>query len=191
MARTYARIKVGIWHDDTFRSLSSHAQHLYFTLLTDPDLSYCGIADWRPKRISGKAEAWLPESVEVAACELADKRMVLFCDDTEEALVRSFVRHDGVLQNAKLAVSAANAVGSISSNALRSIVVGELRRAKKENPEWAAWKVAPLLAVLERDASDAHEIDPFGPDFGPSLGRIWGKPGMPFGASLGSDLAHA
>lgn len=191
MSRTYARIKVGIWHDDTFRALSSHSQHLYFTLLTDPDLSYCGIADWRPKRIAARAGAWMPEQVEMAACELLDNRMLFICEDTEEVLVRSFVRHDGVLQNAKLAVSAANAVGSIASNGLRGVVVSELIRAKKENPEWAAWKVDALGTVLKRDALDPSETDPFGPEFAPGLGRIWAMPENPFGPSSGSDLAHA
>jgi len=191
MARTYARVKVDIWHDDDFRRLSSAAQHLYFTLLTDPDLSYCGIADWRPKRMAGRAGAWMADAVEIAACELLEKHMVIVCEDTEEALVRSFLRHDGVLQNAKLAVSAANAIGSIASNDLRGIVVHELKRLKKENPEWTAWKVDSINKVLTREAINAKQIDPFGPDFAPRLGDIWAKPGMPFGPDSGSGLDDA
>lgn len=175
MARTYARIKVDIWHDDAFRALSSHAQHLYFTLITDPELSYCGIADWRPKRIAGKSGAAMPEVVELAAVELCDARFIVVCEETEEVLVRSFVRHDGVLQNAKLAVSASNAIGAIASNALRAVVIHELVRAKQDNPEWTAWKVDGLKAVLRRKAEDAREIDPFGPDLAPALGRL--RPG--------------
>jgi len=172
MARTYARIKVDIWHNDDFRALSSHAQHLYFTLITDPGLSYCGLADWRPKRIASKSGAWLAEAVELAAVELIESRFIVICEDTEEALVRSFVRHDGVLQNAKLAVSASNAIGSIGSSALRGVVIHELKRAKKENPDWTAWKVDALKAVLKGNSLDAHEIDPFGPDMAPALGRL-------------------
>lgn len=172
MARTYANVKVGIWHDDDFRSMSMPAQHLYFTLITDPDLSYAGISDWRPKRISGKAEAWLPEAVEAAAIELTGKRFILICERTEEVLVRSFLRHDGLLKNAKLAISAANAIAAIASNDLRAIAVSEAIKAKKENPEWSAWKHDAIKAVLHRKATDASEIDPFGPDLAPALGRL-------------------
>lgn len=174
MARTYARIKTALWHDDDWRSLSMPAQHLYFTLTTDPNLSYCGIADWRPTRLSGKAGAWPVASVEMAARELCDARFLMICEATEEALVRSFVRHDGVLQNAKLSVSAANAVGSIASNDLRAIVIGEFQRAKKESPEWAAWKADAMKSLLRRKAVDVHDVDPFGPDLAPTLGRLLG-----------------
>lgn len=174
MARTYANIKVGIWADDDFRRLSMPAQHLYFALITDPELSYAGISDWRPKRIAGKAEAWLPDMIEVAAHELTAARFVLICERTEEALVRSFLRHDGVLKNAKLAVSAANAISNIASNDLRAIAVGEAIRAKKENPEWTAWKHDAIKSVLAREAIDAAEVDPFGPNLAPELGRLMG-----------------
>lgn len=174
MARTYANVKIAIWHDDDFRRLSMPAQHLYFTLITDPDLSYAGVADWRPARIAGRAEAWLPESVEAAAAELCDAGFVFVCERTEEVLVRSYVRHDGMLKNAKLATSAANAVGAIASNDLRRIIVAELIRAKKDDPSLTAWKGGALDAVLARESVDYREVDPFGPDLAPSLGRQFG-----------------
>ena len=172
MARTHARIKTEIWHNDDWRALSMPAQHLYFTLITDPELSYCGIADWRPKRLAGRAGAWLPEAVNIAAYELVAAHFIAICEDTEEALVRTFVRHDGVLQNAKLAVSAANAVGAVASNDLRAIVIAEMVKARKDNPDWAAWKADAVKSVLRRKATDITEIDPFGPDLAPALGRL-------------------
>lgn len=182
MARTYARIKVDIWNDDGFRALSPTAQHLYLVLLTDPQLSYCGVADWRPKRIAGKAEAWTPESVEMGAHELIQRHLLIVCEDTEEALVRSFMRHDGVLQNAKLAVSAANAVSAVASNGLRGILAHELNRLAKEHKDWAAWKAAPIQSALKKDQIDPRDADLFGPDFAPALGRIWAMPENAFGA---------
>lgn len=174
MARSHARIKTALWHDDDWRRLSMPAQHLYFTLITDPDLSYCGIADWRPTRLVARSGAWLADMAEAAAHELLEARFVMICEATEEALVRSFVRHDGVLQNAKLAVSAANAVGSVASNELRAIVIGEMVRAKKENPDWAAWKADAIKLVLRRESLKAHDVDPFGPDLAPRIGRLYG-----------------
>lgn len=174
MARSYANIKVSIWHDDDFRSLSMAAQHLYFVLSTDPDLSYAGIADWRPRRLSGKAEAWLPRAVEIAAYELTAAGFIYICEQTEEALVRSYVRHDGVLKNAKLSVSCANAVGSIASNDLRAIAVAEIKRAKQEEPGLNFWKSDAVKSVLKRTSVDHREVDPFGPNLAPNLGRLMG-----------------
>jgi len=188
MARSHARVKTSIWHDDEFRDMSMPAQHLYFALLTDPGLSYAGIADWRPKRLAGRAGAWTSQAVEVAGCELLDSRFVIICEDTEEALVRSFLRHDGALQNAKLSVSAANAIGAIASNELRGIVINELQRLKRDFPEWAAWRADSIKTALRRKAINAKEIDPFSPDFSPALGRIWAKPGDAFGLSQSQGL---
>lgn len=172
MARTYARVKVDIWNDDDFRELSAYAQYLYFTLITDPELSYCGVTDWRPRKIAGKSGATLPEALEMAAVELIEAHFIVVCEATEEVLVRTFLRHDGVLQNAKLAVSASNAIAAIGSNALRWVVMHELKRAKKDNPDWTAWKVDRLKDMLGRKATDIREIDPFGPDLAPALGRL-------------------
>ena len=44
MAREYSRVKVTIWADADFRSLTPRAQHLYFMLLTNPSLSMAGTA---------------------------------------------------------------------------------------------------------------------------------------------------
>lgn len=172
MARRYARVKIDIWRNAEFRRLSTHAQHLYFTLLTNPEMSYCGITDWRPARLSGMAGAWMRDSIDLAALELLESRMVIICEDTEEALIRSFVRHDGVLQNAKLAKSAANAVSNVSSVDLMGIVTHEIARAKKEYPKWVAWGFDEITEVLKGERIDAHEIDPFAPGLAPAIGRL-------------------
>ena len=174
MARTYAKIEVGIWHNDDFRALSTPAQHLYFTLVTDPEISYAGVTDWRPNRLSGKAGAWPVALIESAAYELITAHFVLICESTEEALVRTFVRHDGALKNAKLSVSVANAVGSIASNELRSVVVSEMQKAKKDHPDWTAWGNDSVRSVLRRKAVDVADMDLFGADLAPAMGRQFG-----------------
>src|SRR5699024_3338647 len=58
MARDHGRILTAIWSDDDFRRLTVGAQHLYLMLVTDPGLSYAGVTDWRPNRITPRAHAW-------------------------------------------------------------------------------------------------------------------------------------
>src|SRR3954447_16815038 len=105
MAREYARLRIDIWIDDNFRRLSPPAQHLYFVLLTSPSLSYCGVSDWRPGRIAAAAAGWTAEAVEAAGRELTECQYIVPDAGTEEVLIRSFIRHDGLMKESRVAVS--------------------------------------------------------------------------------------
>ena len=169
MARVYASVKLGIWDDDDFRALTPPAQHLYFLLLTDPKLSYCGAGDWLPKRIRQKAKGWEITEILNAALELVDNRLIVIAEDTDEYLVRSFVRHDGVMAHSKLCVSAATATREIGSNSLRRVVIGELKRLKEERPDMPAWDRDAVQEILKRDSIDGRVADLFGEGFSPAL----------------------
>lgn len=171
MAKKFAQIRPDIWLDDDWRSLTAGAQHLYFVVLTDPQLSYAGVADWKPGRLSQRAAEWTLLDVMKAAVELSYARFLVFDQDTEEVLVRSYLRHDGLLTQPRMAVSMANAFGSIGSNKLRAVVVHELTRLKKENPDLPAWEKPQLKTVLRQNALNAKEIDP---DLEPPLGMDLG-----------------
>ncbi|WP_333810774.1 hypothetical protein [Timonella senegalensis] len=173
MAREYAKVKAGIWQDDDFRALPIHAQHLYFVILTDPELSYCGVTDWRPKRILPRAAGWDMETLEAAAAILVDRRLLVVDVDTEEVLVKSFLRHDGVMMHNKLCVSAMNSYAAVASNLLRGVIVHELQRLSREFPEWPTWERVQVKDVLKRTP-----IDPRSPDLG-----------NPFECALGAGLA--
>lgn len=164
MAREWAKIKAGIWQDDDFRALPFHAQHLYFVILTDPELSYCGVADWRPRRILPKSAGWTLEALQDAAGILAEKRLLIIDEDTEEVLVRSFLRHDGVMAHNKLCVSATIAYGAVASNVLRGVIVHEMKRLEREYSQWPVWERPQVKDVVKR-----NPLDPFGPDFEPYL----------------------
>lgn len=169
MARKFASINMTIWQDDDFRALSPAAQHLYFVLLADPKLTYCGTGDWRPKHVAQKAAGWSLSAVEAAAYELAEARLVLWCDDTDEFLIRSFVRHDGVMSHPKLCVSAAVATTEVGSNALRKVVIGELKRLKDDRPNLGAWERKEVIDAVKRESLNGKEVDPFREPFSPGL----------------------
>ena len=159
MAREFAKIKSAIWQDDDFRGLPPLAQHLYFVILTDPELSYCGIADWRPRRMLPKSQGWTLDELYGAAEILAQELLLIVDEDTEEVLVRSFLRHDGVMQHNKLCVSAMRSFAAVASNTLRGVIVHELNRLKEENPDWPSWDRQPVIEVLKRNAL-APELAP-------------------------------
>lgn len=157
MARDHARVNIAIWGSSEFRGLSPAAQHLYFVLATSSTLSYVGVADWRPKRIAALSEGWTVEDVETAAHELSAARTIIIDSDTEEAMIRTWMKHDGLIDQPRMAVSVANAYAGVSSLMIRGVIVHELRKLKTSKPELKGWSKEKLLEVLEEPEVDPKE----------------------------------
>lgn len=149
--RDFAQVRLSIWNDDDFRGLSPSAQHLFFVLFSHPSMSYAGVGDWRPKRIAKLASGWQVGAIEAAANELIEKFYILVDEDTEEYLIRSFVRNDPLLKQPKLSVSMARAFSVVASDVLRGVIVFELRRLRDDRPELAAWNQNEAAVLLDRD----------------------------------------
>lgn len=154
MARDRANINTNLWTDADWRDLDDAEQRLYMLLMTHPSLSYAGVADWRPGRLAAMSRDSSREAVERAAKGLQAKRFVFIDEDTEEILVRSFLRHDGLLKQPKLAVSMSNAFGSIASREIQMVIVNELQRLHSEFPDWKAFEVAQVKGLLKLEGSD-------------------------------------
>lgn len=171
MARDHARVSLSVWADDDWRDLSPAAQHLYFVLLTQPSLSYAGVADWRPARLRALASPWRPDGFNRAAVELARQLYIVVDEDTEEVLIRSFVRHDGLMKQRNMAVSMVRAYEAIASKGIRGVFVHELARLRESDPELAGWvSCAHLLDNRSVDPADYptgypgndHDVNPSG-----------------------------
>lgn len=153
MSRTYAKVKISIWGDSDFRELSEPAQALYFKLLTSPTLRLCGVADWRPKRMAALTRGQTVAEIEDAAQELQDDLYVIFDEDTEEALLRTFIKHDGVLKTPNVAASMVKDFAAVASADLRGIIVHELHKLSGSEPEHKGWPVV-------REVLDNPSINP-------------------------------
>lgn len=151
MAGEYIRVQRAIWEDDDFRELSMPAQWLYFRLLTS-DGPLTGVRDWRPNRIAPSAQALTADVIESAAGELGDTLFVIFDPTTEEALIRSFVRHDGLLKQPNMGVAVAKDYAKIASRTLRGVFVFEMQRLFQEQPQLRGWE--PLQVLLKKTAID-------------------------------------
>lgn len=172
MARDRANINTGIWTDDDWRELTRDEHWLYVAMLTSPTLSYAGVADWRPGRIASNAAATTAADVERIGADLQGKRFLFIDADTEEALVRSFLRHDGLLKQPKLAVSMVNAYGAISSKKIRRVVINELQRIHAEHPDWKAFEVEKVKDLLKLEGCDMATFTPgLTPGLTPTLDR--------------------
>jgi len=188
MARTFAYVKVSIWDDDDWRDLRPPAQHLYFVLLTSPTLSHCGTVDWRPKRIAKLAGGWTVEAVEAAAAELIERLYLVVDEDTEEALIRSFVRHDGLMNQPKMAVAMATAHSTVASKILRGVVVHELRRLREDQPNLKGWG-PKALEVLGKGSVDPSTY-PLGKGSRKGIGKGTGE-GNSEGIGKGSPTPYS
>lgn len=157
MARDRATINLDIWSDADFRDLTAAAQSLYFKFVTHPKLDYAGCVEFHPGRLAAWSREMTTGDVMVAAQELSDKWFCVFDQSTDEVLVRSFVRYDGLLRQPRLAVSVAKAYGAIASNKIRAVLVSELIRFKRENPDLPTWEKPQVMTVLKQPAVPVRE----------------------------------
>lgn len=135
MAREYARLLLRAWGDTEWRSLTMGSQWLYEHLLSSPNLSYAGVADWRPGRIAKMCSTANADLIEQGALGLEQKLMLIIDRDTEEALVRSYLRNDSIMSQPNLAIAACKAWQNTASEVLRSVIAYEMERLDYEHSQ--------------------------------------------------------
>lgn len=187
MARDHARINLTIWTDPDFRALPPAAQHLYLTLWTAPELSYCGVHDWRPARMTGLSSGFTAEHIETVAACLEARHFFVIDRDTEECLIRSWARFDGLMKQPRMAVSLVNAYASVGSQTIRKVLVHEVAKIREESPSLSCWNDKRVAEMLDHPSISAKDLppasDPFGGAFAPGLdmglpqtqGKVWGS----------------
>lgn len=139
MARNFARIYTRIWHDRDFRSLKVDAQHAYFAILSSPDLSHVGLADYFPQRVGGLASDGTKRRATAALAQLEEARFIVVDESTAEMCVRSLVRHDGVMDRVNMGKAAARAFGKVLSLDIRDALIDEFARLYRSDHALAGW----------------------------------------------------
>lgn len=140
MARDHARIKCNIWSDEDFTSLRIVAQHAYFWLESNLGLSRCGVITYIPARFTHLAADLTEAKIRKAVDELRETRFAIVDDRTQELLIRSHVRHDGVLDRVNMGKATGTAFEAVSSPLLKEAIGNELRRLMNERPDLLGWK---------------------------------------------------
>lgn len=138
MARSYAKLLVEIW-DPTgdFRDLTEGAQRLYMMLISHPQLTAAGVIPLQSRRWAGTAKDLTERKVEryLAELEAHPSRKVLIDRDTEEVLVRAFIRRDGGANNPNIGKAIRGAINNIESKGLRRYAEKEWTRATRRSTE--------------------------------------------------------
>lgn len=129
MARTESRTKTAIWAPDgEFVNLTGRAQRMYWLLYSQPTITLCGVLALTERRWARSAKDESLETVGEALQELQDENFILVDYETEEVLVRTFARHDGVKPRSTVWGKAWEALTAIQSKRLRDAAEAELAR---------------------------------------------------------------
>lgn len=139
MARDHARIQTVIWRDKEWRSLTREAQHLYFTIVAQPGLSYCGVMDWWPNRLAALSAGTEESDVFAATKELMDAHFIYVDQKTSELLVRTYIKHDGVMQRSNMGKAVGRAMEKVASLDLLDVIFAELAKLYKSDPSKQGW----------------------------------------------------
>lgn len=128
MARGHGRILTSIWEDTDFLALDQQQQRLYLFLISQPNLNHAGLLDLTLRRWARKAAGLSVAELDKLLTGLEHARFVVVDDDTEELLIRSFVRNDGVWRMPKVMGAMVSGALEISSPKLRAALLDEMDR---------------------------------------------------------------
>lgn len=176
MPRDFAAVNLAIWQDPDWRDLPADAKLLYLTLWAHPQLTRAGVVDWRPGRLAALIDnTWTAKRVRAVADCLEARLFIVTDEQTEECLIRSWVRFDGLMKSPVMAVTFANEYAAIVSTSIRGVIVHELHKLRDREPGFAAWGKDRVLEVLNMPSLDprARELptDPLTPAVTPAVTR--------------------
>ncbi|GAA4527521.1 hypothetical protein [Amycolatopsis samaneae] len=154
MARDHARLDLYIWNDDDFCALSASAKLIYLQLVSQSNLTYAGVLNLSVKRWGRPHPDLDLAEVRAALAELDAARFVVIDQDTEELLVRSFIRNDKLYKQPNVLRGALRRAFEIESPILRAALAAELRRLPVE-----ITGPAPLVAA-EALETGTHKAPP-------------------------------
>ncbi|WP_433701812.1 hypothetical protein [Nocardiopsis sp. CA-288880] len=129
MARNYAQIKSEVWKDDHFKTrLDVDSQWMYFTLLSQPNLNGAGVLPLQDRRWKKLANGLTADRIESALEQLQAHWYVIVDEETEEVLIRTFIRNDGLWKQPNVLKSALGHANNTMSDALKAVIWHEVDR---------------------------------------------------------------
>lgn len=184
MARGHGRILTSIWEDSDFLKLDEREQRFYLFLISQPNLNHAGLLPLTLRRWSRKAHGLNSAEVEKRLQSLDGAQFIVMDDDTEELLIRSFVRNDGVWRMPKVMGAMVSGALEISSRRLQAALLAEMDRIPLEelNDEPTKMKGQNGLSIRQQVATHIETLrKAFGtPDPDPSRRGSATPSGTPF-----------
>lgn len=145
MANDFAPLLRAIWSDTDWRTLPLDAQHAYLMLMSHPDRNSAGVLSLTPRKWTRLAADLSPERLASALDTLDATSFVVIDEDTEEVLVRAFIRRAKVYTHIRMMANALREISEVESERLRSALGQELMRL-------------PALAVPEANGRNDRAV---------------------------------
>jgi hypothetical protein len=177
MAQDFAPLFRSIWSDDDFRALTGDAQRIYLMLLSHPDRNAAGVLSLTRKKWTRLSADETPARLAASLTELDDASFIVVDDETEEVLVRSYIRRAKVYTHIRLMANALREVSEVESERLRSALGQELMRL-------------PRLAVPEHNERMATEARTTQDRLDELASMMCDAPPDPPGQGLAHGMAH-
>ncbi len=187
MARDHGRVLCAIWRDRDFRQRSIAAQRLYMLLLSQANVNNAGVLPLQVSKWAKGCDQTRSDDIQAALDELAEHRFVFYDEDTEEALIRSYMRNDGVMKHKYIWTNALRCAEHTESPVLREVLAEELLRTRRKDAEAVA---ATLMGMppepdpdgipipSETDSNDQCHSDAIEITRGRGKGRGKGEPSV-------------
>lgn len=128
MTRHYANLATSVWREFDWRGLTASEQRTYSMLMSQPDISAAGVLSVTLGRWAGYARDTTISSIRADIDGLAAARFVIVDDESEEILVRTFVKWDGGYGNPKRRPVILRAANEVMSPSLRAALAVEFTR---------------------------------------------------------------
>lgn len=148
MARKYATVHTAFWFG-WVRDCSVDAALMYLLLVSQPDVSACGVLPFAPDRWADMVANLTVRRATQGVRELEQKSKVLVDNRTQEAFLVRYLTHDRVLTSPNRLKSASAAYGAIHSQAIRDAVVADLPEyVRPMFPQWIGEASPKQVAAL-------------------------------------------
>ena len=146
--REFARIGTDMPHEDSIKALNVAPQWLYDRLLLRDEMSRCGVVPYRPALWSELAPDATETKIRKWVRDLTanDPPHVIVDERYQEAFVRTYVRHDGLLGQPNVVANMCSDFYLIASERIRVAFLREFRRIW-DLPILDTWRGGWLLAV--------------------------------------------
>ena len=122
----YGKIFKRAWGDADFKALTCQQQLLYLKLVSQTDISLAGVLTLATIRWARQTAGVTDKDIARTLAELEAARFIVCDRETQEVLVRSYVRNDLGWRSSKTMKAVKAAVGRILSPRLRGVVSAEL-----------------------------------------------------------------
>lgn len=159
----YTKLHRSIWSDADFLRLPASAQRTYLMLISQPDISHCGVLAMTIRRWSTLAADTTVATIEADLVLLEQARFVICDHTTEELLVRSYMVYDGLsrVHNGEKAI--ASAADRVISPVIREAVSAMTTRTpaasvKPTRTTSRAPREAPTEAPTEAPSTAPSEL---------------------------------